>query len=93
MAERTNAAQVQAWNGDSGRTWVTLQPVLDRTMKPFENLIVDSVAATADPGTRLLDLGCGTGATTLALAERVGGPLHRNRHLRTDDRRGPDTRA
>jgi SAM-dependent methyltransferase len=72
MAERVNAAQVQAWNGDSGRAWVALQPVLDQTLKPFEDLIVDSVAATAEPGEHILDLGCGTGATTLALAERFG---------------------
>ncbi|QNJ93505.1 methyltransferase domain-containing protein [Mycolicibacterium fluoranthenivorans] len=73
MTERVNAAQVQAWNGDSGRAWVTLQPVLDQTLKPFEDLIVDSVAAAAEPRAQILDLGCGTGATTLALAERVGG--------------------
>ncbi len=73
MTERVNAAQLQAWNGDNGRAWVTLQPVLDQTLKPFEDLIVDSVAAAAEPCARILDLGCGTGATTLALAERVGG--------------------
>ena len=72
MADRANAAQVQAWNGASGEAWVTLQPVLDQTLKPFQDLIVDSVAAAADPPGRILDLGCGTGATTLALAERFG---------------------
>ena len=72
MAERANAAQVQAWNGDSGRAWVTLQAVLDQTLKPFEDLIVDAVAAAPGTHRRILDLGCGTGATTLALAERFG---------------------
>lgn len=72
MVDRANVAQVQAWNGDSGRAWVTLQHVLDRTLKPFEDLIVDSVAAAAGPREQILDLGCGTGATTLALAERLG---------------------
>ncbi|UXA16965.1 class I SAM-dependent methyltransferase [Mycobacterium sp. SMC-4] len=69
MADRGNAAQVQVWNGDSGEAWVTLQRVLDQTLKPFEGLIVDSVAASAEPREQILDVGCGTGATTLALAE------------------------
>lgn len=72
MTERVNAGQQQAWNGDSGRAWVTLQPVLDGTLKPLEDLIVDSVASVAGAREQILDLGCGTGATTLALAERLG---------------------
>lgn len=72
MAESVNGAQVQAWNGASGRTWVALQPVLDHTLKPFEELIVNSVAAVCDTPPRILDIGCGTGATTVSLASRLG---------------------
>lgn len=77
MVVEANAAQEKAWNGESGRTWVTLQPVLDRTYRPIEDLLVDWVAAAApEPGSRLLDIGCGTGATTLALAQRLGPDVH-----------------
>ncbi|WP_099023449.1 class I SAM-dependent methyltransferase [Mycolicibacterium palauense] len=81
--EHANAAQAQAWNGEGGRTWVDLQATLDQVLEPFEELVVDAVAAAAGTaGTpletsletplRVLDVGCGAGATTLAVAERFG---------------------
>lgn len=76
MVVEANAAQGKAWNGASGRTWVTLQPMLDRTYKPFEDLLVDWVVSTSpEPGSRLLDVGCGAGATTLALAQHLGADI------------------
>jgi SAM-dependent methyltransferase len=38
--------------------------------KPIEDLLVDPIAAAAPR--RVLDVGCGTGATTLAVARRLG---------------------
>jgi SAM-dependent methyltransferase len=40
--------------------------------KRLEDLLVDAVAA----GSRVLDVGCGTGGTTLAVAHRLGGEGH-----------------
>lgn len=54
------------WNGASGNAWVDEQPLLDRMFAPFEAMLVE--AATAHGATRVLDIGCGTGATTLAMA-------------------------
>jgi SAM-dependent methyltransferase len=73
VAPEANAAQAQLWNGLGGRAWVDLQAVLDHTLKPFEDLLVDCVAdALSAPRCRVLDIGCGTGATTMALAQRLG---------------------
>jgi ubiquinone/menaquinone biosynthesis C-methylase UbiE len=68
----TNDSNDQAtlWNGPAGRAWVEAQELLDRLFKPFEDLLVE--AAVAASATRVLDIGCGTGGTTLALARRLG---------------------
>jgi SAM-dependent methyltransferase len=62
--------QTRVWNGPAGRAWVEAQEVLDSLFKPFEDLLVEAVSAEA--GGRALDVGCGTGATTLAAARRLG---------------------
>lgn len=62
--------QHQLWNGSSGRAWVAAQDVLDRMFQPFEDALVEVVATGS--GYRVLDVGCGTGSTTLAIAQRLG---------------------
>ena len=75
---RTNEEQTKLWNGLGGRGWVEAQTALDRMLRPFEDLLVE--AAVASRGTRVLDVGCGTGATTLAVA-RAPGPRGRTTGL------------
>jgi SAM-dependent methyltransferase len=67
-----NADQATLWNGSAGRAWVEAQQALDRMFEPFERLLADGVIAT--PEARVLDVGCGTGATTLAIARRLRAP-------------------
>jgi len=62
--------QKTVWNGRGGRAWVEAQDALDRMFTPFEDLLVQQVPAGSSWS--ILDVGCGTGATTLALARRTG---------------------
>lgn len=65
--------QAAAWNGAGADAWIRLQPVLDGMYAPIEELLVDRVAAAVGtPAPTVIDVGCGTGATTLALARRLG---------------------
>jgi SAM-dependent methyltransferase len=65
-----NQDQATLWNETSGRHWVEMQDVLDSMLAPFEARLV----ADAFPGRgcRVLDIGCGAGATTLSMARRLG---------------------
>jgi SAM-dependent methyltransferase len=59
--------QTKLWNGPAGRAWVDHQPLLDQVFAPFTSLLVEA----AQPSDRVLDVGCGTGGTTLAIARRA----------------------
>lgn len=57
--------QISLWNGSAGKAWVDSQELLDRVLAPFEDVILE-----ADLGARVLDVGCGTGSTALAISKR-----------------------
>jgi SAM-dependent methyltransferase len=65
-----NAAQQAYWNDAAGKAWVELQDLLDRQLEPLGDWAMGALEPR--PGERILDVGCGTGQTTLALAARVG---------------------
>lgn len=70
MESRDAGGQAGLWRGGAVHAWVEEQDLIDRMFGPIEALLVEAVA----PGQalRALDVGCGTGATTLALARRLG---------------------
>ena len=71
VAHQTDHAQARLWNGLAGRAWVETQELLDQTFQPFEDLLVKAVSHGR--GDRVLDVGCGTGSTTVAVARLLGG--------------------
>src|SRR5690349_11291363 len=58
--------QTTLWNGPAGHAWVEAQELLDQVFKPFEDLLTEGVSVEARGP--VLDFGCGTGSTTLAVA-------------------------
>src|SRR5262245_1693967 len=65
-----NTEQITAWNEQLGPKWVARQVQLDRMIAPFGRKVMDALAP--GPGEQVIDVGCGGGDTTLALADRVG---------------------
>ena len=65
-----NEAQIEYWNGAVGEHWAAFQPVLDKALAAISDAAL--AFAAAKPGERVLDIGCGTGTTTYALAKAVG---------------------
>ena len=64
-----NADQIAYWNGPAGQRWTDRQHVQDILLAPVSRVLLDR--ADARPGERILDVGCGCGATTIALAQEV----------------------
>jgi len=69
MAVSDNAAQVEFWNAEPGRNWVVWQRDLDQIIAGCSDRLI--TAAAPKPGERILDIGCGAGASTFALAPLV----------------------
>ena len=73
MTEK-NVYQVADWKGQSGERWVTYQARLDAMMALFGQAAIEAAAPAM--GERVLDVGCGAGASSLDLAARVGAGGH-----------------
>lgn len=61
-----NREQIEYWNGDAGQRWVEAQEWLDATLSPISAALLEK-AATGQ-GERVVDVGCGCGDTSIALA-------------------------
>jgi SAM-dependent methyltransferase len=69
-----NIYQVADWNGRSGERWVLNQARLDHMLADFGDAAIR--AAAPGKGEHVLDIGCGAGTTSLALAGLVGPGGH-----------------
>jgi SAM-dependent methyltransferase len=61
-----NRDQIEFWNSDESRHWVEQQGRYDSMLAPYATRLFS--AAAIAPTERVLDIGCGTGTTTLAAA-------------------------
>jgi SAM-dependent methyltransferase len=68
--DHDNSAEIAAWNGPLGRSWVDWQAAFDAVLEPIG--AVTLARADVRTGERVIDVGCGAGATTLELGKRVG---------------------
>src|ERR1700730_3278864 len=69
-----NADQIAFWNGPGGQHWTHRQEVQDALLGPISAVLMDRAAAVS--GERVIDIGCGCGATSIELAKRVGPTGH-----------------
>jgi ubiquinone/menaquinone biosynthesis C-methylase UbiE len=69
-----NADQIAYWNGPGGQHWVDRQRMQDIVLAPISEILIER--ANAKAGERIVDVGCGCGATSVALAQKVGPTGH-----------------
>jgi SAM-dependent methyltransferase len=65
-----NEAEITYWNSAGGRHWVEHQQSEDIVLGPILQATLER--AQLRQGERVVDIGCGTGASSIALAERSG---------------------
>jgi SAM-dependent methyltransferase len=66
VTDTPNAEQITYWNTGEAEHWVDAQDRYDEMLAPFTDALLDVAAIL--PTDRILDVGCGTGATTCAAA-------------------------
>jgi SAM-dependent methyltransferase len=64
-----NSAQAEYWNSAAGQRWTDHQEHQDQVLRPISERLI--VAAAPKPGDRVIDVGCGCGATTIDFAAQV----------------------
>src|SRR4030088_1976789 len=69
-----NADQIAYWNGPGGQHWTDRQQAQDTLLAPVSEILIDRAKAKA--GERIVDVGCGCGATAIAFAQKVGPTGH-----------------
>ena len=64
-----NENQKTFWSGQGGSNWVKKKSTLDDMLEPFGDLAIKKLAIEKD--SNVIDIGCGSGATTFKIAEKL----------------------
>ena len=67
--EDINNKQKQFWSGAGGDVWVNKQKEMDIMLNPLGTKAIDKLDLNQE--TKILDIGCGCGATTLEIAKKI----------------------
>jgi len=90
-----NKEQIEYWNAEAGENWVTQADALDLMLQNIGAALI--ARATLKLGDQVIDIGCGSGAVTLAAQDCIGDvgcaigldisrPLLRNAERRARER-------
>src|SRR5436190_22816344 len=71
---QANSTEADYWNSEPGQQWIAQEAFLDATMAAILDRLLEHVDIR--PGENILDIGCGTGASTLAAAIKTGPRGH-----------------
>jgi ubiquinone/menaquinone biosynthesis C-methylase UbiE len=69
-SSQSNSDQEEYWNSNAGKKWVEYQDELDRLLERVKDRLLQR--SKIESGERVVDIGCGTGATTMSVASLVG---------------------
>ena len=69
-----NADQIAYWNGPGGQRWAERQAAQDILLRPVLDILIDR--AKPEAGERIIDVGCGSGASSMAFAHKVAPSGH-----------------
>jgi SAM-dependent methyltransferase len=65
-----SAHRADDWAGDTGDTWLAYADRFESMLSPVGGAFLEHAGFA--PGERVVDIGCGAGGTSFAIAERVG---------------------
>jgi SAM-dependent methyltransferase len=69
-----NADQAAYWNGPAGHHWSDRQQIQDLVLAPVSRILIERAGIA--PNARVIDVGCGCGATTIEVGKQLGPPGH-----------------
>ena len=68
--EEVNLKQKEFWSGSGGDVWVNKQSEMDIMLNPLGAKAISKLDLSK--ATKIIDIGCGCGATTLEIAKQLG---------------------